>query len=254
MLTLSNSPSNPWSPHSTGFRYGAKVSAQRVHTSALPLAFEPSAPQSQERHQKISGQSKVGFTSGFHRHIHMYIYIYVCVYIIMCIIYIYTYIVYNISIYIQSKCIRSGFYKRSINQSVLKKEEKTSSPGNMSKAWRRTTTSVFVSFSSSMDWPKEAWKIQRSKNGPQGLKKNEYFGMQFLWIFYKHNHNYSGKKSWKISQLRRVITMVIPVIPTCSPNFTPSSHCYLNPTASPFICQPAPSTSGSESVSSSSVL
>jgi hypothetical protein len=48
------------------FCYGAKVSAQRVLTSALPLAFEPSAQQSQERHLKVSGQSKVGFTSGFH--------------------------------------------------------------------------------------------------------------------------------------------------------------------------------------------
>ena len=48
------------------FCYGAKVSARRAHTSALPLAFEPSAQQSQERHLQVSGQSKVGFTSGFH--------------------------------------------------------------------------------------------------------------------------------------------------------------------------------------------
>ena len=80
MLTLSNLSSNPGSPNSTGFCYGAKVSARRAHTSALPLAFEPSAQQARKgicRSQvKARLASRVDFTHT-HIYLHTHIYIYI---------------------------------------------------------------------------------------------------------------------------------------------------------------------------------
>ena len=126
----------------------------------------------------------------------MYIYnMCMCIYnYVHYIIYIYTYI-FCMYIYIYRVNVFSVDFPngQSTNQYFFKKKKTHifTSPGNMSKAWRRTTTSVFVSFSSSIDWPKEAWKIQRSKHGrTSGCSSCGFSTSTTITIAVKNHGNY----------------------------------------------------------------